>query len=253
MAIIKCPHCGNDISDKAVKCVHCQADLVEKETKYCTECASELEDGEEYCPKCGCPVENKEENKEISRIPIPQKKMIMIGGVVILAIIFLVLMMNMSKKNQYEKVLSEAAVIMSEGVDKAEKNGDLIKEVWYNAIYEESDIITDKYTKPYGYFVSDFNEALYNLFDDSVYQNDNSFLETNQEQMRDVMKKLENPPEEYRDAYQNIKECYNDYTMLTNIVLDPTGSYTTFSESYNSARDKAKSSIETVKMYEAEE
>ena len=42
-------------------------------------------------------------------------------------------------------------------VRDAESSANLIKQVWYNAIYEKRDDKTDKYTRPKGYFVSDFN------------------------------------------------------------------------------------------------
>ena len=58
---------------------------------------------------------------------------------------------------------------MLTGASEAESAGNLIKQVWYNAIYEEKDDDTDNYTRPEGSFVSDFNEALGNLFADSSF------------------------------------------------------------------------------------
>jgi len=59
MAMIKCPKCGEMISDKAAKCVHCGFDLTKKSKKICKECGAELEDGATICGNCGCPVEEK--------------------------------------------------------------------------------------------------------------------------------------------------------------------------------------------------
>ena len=56
MAIIKCPNCGNDISDKAEKCIHCGYELTKKVGNVCPECGAELEDGAKVCSKCGCPI-----------------------------------------------------------------------------------------------------------------------------------------------------------------------------------------------------
>ena len=71
MALIKCPNCGEEISDKAVKCPKCGAEFpVEKPQKVCKECGEILSDDETVCHKCGCPVEEKKEvvvaNKKIS-------------------------------------------------------------------------------------------------------------------------------------------------------------------------------------------
>ena len=43
MAMIKCPECGQEISDKAKKCVHCGKVLIEDKpaTKVCSDCGKE--------------------------------------------------------------------------------------------------------------------------------------------------------------------------------------------------------------------
>lgn len=56
MAMITCPNCGEQISDKAKSCVHCGASLQPEEKRVCEECGTELEEGMEVCPVCGCPI-----------------------------------------------------------------------------------------------------------------------------------------------------------------------------------------------------
>ena len=56
MAMITCPNCGEQISDKAKSCVHCGVSLQPEEKMICEECGAELEGGIEICPACGCPV-----------------------------------------------------------------------------------------------------------------------------------------------------------------------------------------------------
>lgn len=58
MAMIVCPHCGEQVSEKAKKCVHCGEILILEEKKHCTECGVELEEGMTECPNCGCPVDD---------------------------------------------------------------------------------------------------------------------------------------------------------------------------------------------------
>lgn len=60
MAMMECPNCGEQVSDKAKKCVHCGAVLIPEEKRYCQECGAELDTEADVCPKCGCPVENVE-------------------------------------------------------------------------------------------------------------------------------------------------------------------------------------------------
>ena len=59
MAMISCPNCGEQISDKAKKCVHCGHILVEEPKRICSECGAELEEGATICHKCGCPIEEQ--------------------------------------------------------------------------------------------------------------------------------------------------------------------------------------------------
>lgn len=62
MALIRCPECGKEVSDKAQKCVYCGKVLIEEElTKQeikCTECGAILSETDSICPNCGCPIDN---------------------------------------------------------------------------------------------------------------------------------------------------------------------------------------------------
>ena len=65
MALIDCPYCGNQISDKAETCVHCGKSLIkDSNERHCSECGAVLNKEDKVCPKCGCPVDegNKEQN-----------------------------------------------------------------------------------------------------------------------------------------------------------------------------------------------
>lgn len=50
MALIKCPECGKEISDKAVSCPNCGA-VVKK--KFCQHCGASIDSDCVVCPKCG--------------------------------------------------------------------------------------------------------------------------------------------------------------------------------------------------------
>jgi hypothetical protein len=51
MAIIKCPECGQQISDKAPVCPHCGVEIAGKITR-CTQCGEVYFSNQDYCPKC---------------------------------------------------------------------------------------------------------------------------------------------------------------------------------------------------------
>ena len=53
-----------------------------------------------------------------------------------------------------------------------------------------------------------------------------------------MMKKLKNPPAEYEDAYDAMKEFYDAYMEFADFVTNPTGSYQSFSDGF-AAQDSA--------------
>lgn len=95
MAMIVCPHCGEQVSEKAKKCVHCGAILIPEEKKHCMECGAELEEGMTECPNCGCPVDDtigqetdgKPQKVEVTGVKVTKKIKIIIGIVVALLVV----------------------------------------------------------------------------------------------------------------------------------------------------------------------
>ena len=97
MAIIKCPECGQDISDKAKRCIHCGKIFdsdPQPEEKRCSECGELLPDNVEVCPSCGCPVEEdkkaveiKPQQVEVAGITMTQKTKKLIIGIIIALIV----------------------------------------------------------------------------------------------------------------------------------------------------------------------
>lgn len=237
MAMITCPNCGEQVSDRAKKCVHCGMVLIQEEKKRCAECGAELEEGVTECPNCGCPVEemnasdtqDKPQKVEVTGVKVTKRVKVIIG---ILVALLLVGGTTIFGVNQYQKKkaaeeyeqrvesyaanLELATYSMLIGASEAETCGNLIKQVWYNSIDEKRDDITDKYTRPNGYFVSDFNDALGNLFSDTSFQSKISSIEDNQKTVNSLMKELKNPPEEYKDAYEAISELYDAYICKGN-------------------------------------
>ena len=240
--------------------------------EYCPDCGAELEEGMDICPKCGCPIENIIETEktpqqvEVTGVKITKKskKIIVIATIAVLvAAIITAIGVQTHKKNVAAKAVTEAqkqsekygtnlnmaAYSMLSGASDAETCGNLIKQVWYNAIYKESDSTTNKYTKPDGYFVSDFNDVLQNLFSDSSFSGQIADINSNKDTVNSLMKKLKNPPEEYKDAYESLLKLYDAYISLTNLVTDPTGSLQTYSQNFNDADNETLNCYNALKMY----
>lgn len=270
MAMITCPSCGKQISDKAKKCVHCETVLIQEEMKKCTECGAELEDGATECPNCGCPVEKmndserqeKPQKVEVTGVKLTKRIKVIIGIVVVLLLVggATIFGVNQYQKKKaaekyelsletYDGNLQSATSYMLLGAIDAENCGTLIRKVWYNSIYKESDSETNIYTKPDGYFVSDFNKALGNLFSDTDFLKKISSIRENQKTAASLMKELKNPPEEYKDAYESISELYNAYLSLTNLATDPSGSLQTYTNNFNEADTETLNCYNAMKLY----
>lgn len=106
MALINCPQCGRQISDKATRCIHCGIDLKSTwiQTKICAECGNENSVDATECIYCGCPLEEKEESpivevgepisvqKVFVEQPKDNKKKIVIPAIALLVIVVILLL-----------------------------------------------------------------------------------------------------------------------------------------------------------------
>lgn len=243
--------------------------MIPEEKKHCAECGTELEEEATVCSKCGCPVEEEKpvtpvapQQVEVTGVKVTQKSKKMIGIAVAIIVILIagifgvqqVQKQNAAKEaarisQEYGENIELATFTMLSGVADAERCCNLIKSVWYNAIFEERDTKTDAYTRPKGNWVSDFNEALGNLFADSSFQTKISNIESNQSTVQSLMKDLKNPPEEYEDAYAAISKLYDAYTKLTNLAVNPTGSLQTFSQNFSDADTETLICYSAMELY----
>ena len=249
MAMIKCTECEKDISDKAKKCPYCGKTFFEEvpvvKEITCSECRTVLSESDEVCQNCGCPVEKKTNSPkeklqevQISSVKVGSKtKKIIVALVIALALcavggIGYKVYSNQKAEENYNTYidnLGKAQEVMLTGGSDAESLCNLTIAVWNNAIYEDKDTETDKYTRPDGYFVSDFNTALANLFADSDTQSTVSNIEANQDTVKQIMKKLQDVPEGLDKCYETISDLNSSYNKLTDLAVNPTGNYSGFS------------------------
>lgn len=261
MALIKCPGCGKEISDKAAACPNCGTVFKVEPKKTCSECGAELEEGMRVCPNCGCPVQEEHvdpsapQKVEVTGVKIATKSKKKIGAIIglIIAIIVVGAGIFQVKKSrdikEYYSNLEDATITMLRGASTAEDVCNLTKKVWYNAIYEEKDSETDKYTKKSEYSFYDFNTALSNLFADSSFSKKISSLKTNQSEVNEKMKALKNPPDEYKEAYEKLSKFYDAYISFTNLAIDPSGSLQTYSNNVNDADSNTLNCYNAMKIY----
>ena len=253
MAMINCPECGQEISDKAKKCIHCGKVFVEeeviKEEIKCEECGVVLAETDEICPNCGCPIEKQNESNEVKpqQVEVASIKMAKKTKRIIIAVVIALIICiaggvgykiysdvkaeqdYQENYNTYIDNLEKAQVLMLTGGSDAETLCNLTLRVWYNTIYEERDDTTDKYTRPNGWWVDDFNEALANLYSASSTKETISDIESNQASVKELIKKLQNPPEGLDKCYDTVSDLYDAYKTLTDLAINPSGNYSGFS------------------------
>lgn len=260
MAMIKCPNCNEKISDKSPKCVKCGYCFTDENKIKCEECGTLINCNAELCPNCGCPVKVTVQKKENElKVKKRRKKAVKITVILILivAIITAVIFSAIQIFNIRKEEASDAYrfslkttlnTILDGGID-SEKCGNLVINVWHNSIWKESDVETDKYTMKDGVFYDDFNDALQALYADSDFMVLVDSVEQNQDEVGRYMRDLKNPPEDFAEAYDEIKELYDEYLTLSNMCIDPNGSLQTYSEKFNDADTRVSNSYEKVKSY----
>ena len=257
MALIPCPQCGQSVSDKALSCPHCGCRLAGPAERLCPECGSQVPDGAAACPQCGCPLPGHEAPQpvEVTGVKLRPKNKKLLAGAAALAVVVVaaaIALGNAQKKSaaaDYGDALNSASALMLLGAQDAERCGNLIKQVWANAIYEERDDATDPYTRPNGYFVDDFNDALANLFSDSGFSAQLTDIRANRASVQEAMRALTSPPEEHQAAYEAVSELYDAYLDLTGMVVDPSGSLQTFSQAFNEADSETANCYRAMSLY----
>lgn len=68
MAIIKCPECGHQVSDKAPVCPNCGVEIADKVTK-CPDCGEIYFSADAMCPQCYRPTAKKTEPATVTEQP----------------------------------------------------------------------------------------------------------------------------------------------------------------------------------------
>lgn len=277
MALMNCPSCGKQISDRAEKCPGCGYTISygrfddggEIPGIVCDECGTVIPYGRAACPECGCPVTYMNKSKFADEPDIdgteefqgeirndgPRKKKRKKGRKWIVALVIVVIIAAFGtfiyreySKAVYMENYADALSTMAEGVSTAEDCGNLIKAVWNNAIYEEPDESTDKYTRVNGKFV-DFNDALSNLNADEEFQKKLDNVSENCNEVRQVMKELRDPSDKRKEAYAAINDLYDSYVDLTTLVLYQHGSLNSFSEDFSNFDNDLVKKFNAALMY----
>lgn len=262
MALIACPNCGKQISDRALKCPACGMELPKSTSLQCEECGAELPEGATECPACGCPVSVPQAetpqrvsvaNVELKKMSAKTKRNILLGLAAVVVIVVAIMGISSATKSSsaksYKKKLSTVVSSMYSSGLQAESACSLIHDVWYNTIYEKDDYTTNRYTKSGSTFNDDFNTSLLLLFMDSDFSSKTDRIKSSQTTIENQMKELQSPTEENKAAYTAVMSLYDSYIELSNMAINPSGNLSSFTSSFNTADAAFAKYYKAVQIY----
>ncbi len=233
MALINCPNCNKEVSDKAKVCVECGYQLIDdvstEKMVNCPECGASTEGMEGICSNCGYPLNTVEIKIDEKKKPksIFKKKWFWVLSVFLMLIISAVsfLLSYIKAEIYYTDFTTAVNEIM---VVSAEVEGvaNQVSSVWHNAIFNPHNKDTEKFTGN----ANDFNEALANLFADEEFSGKVASIIEKNNTIDTYIAKLKNPPRKFDDAFDEFKDFYHNYSEYMNFVLSVKGSYETYTQ-----------------------
>jgi len=204
----------------------------------CPECKREASDKVSNCPHCGYPF--RKSKNYIKTIIILIISLIIIGGVSIGIYIYRnesikknKIVKELELKNNYLNNLSIVIEKMNSGIIISQEITAITHDVWYNAIFKKHSWRTDDYTTSSYGFNSDFNISLGNLSRDQNIIAKKSNIKNIQLEVDELMKLLINPPQDLENIYIDLDKIYRVFSSYTEIALNPSGSLSTFTSKIN--------------------
>lgn len=240
MALIKCPECGREVSDKAPACPNCGYPLdsaVEKDTQVQK-----------------IIVDEKEKSKEKKKIPIIPVIIIIcimvcgIGG----GLYYNKIQTKEKEDKQYNSYvdnLTNFGFMAESGEILSCDLLDNITKIWYNSIYEEDSYFTDQYTKDgSGNFWDDFNTSLMMYMFSDSYKSDESDIKECKKKVEELYKKLKDAPEGFEKSVDKAAAVQAAYSSLVDFSLDVEGNYTSVSEDVRNKKEEFEKAYTDFKL-----
>ena len=268
MALIKCPECGKEISDRATSCPNCGCPVekgpVEEYQNTSQESTSDVVTGQNN----SIPVDTEETKisqqstitskaNEVEKV-VKSKTGIIIAVIALAVVVIAAILIAGAVRDAKEKKAAEEAAAaeaaarasyienletirmdMLLAAAAAEDVAGLIHDVWYNTIYSESDPETNKYTiKP-----SEYSESETYYLDDEFNDDFNTslsflFLDT---EFIEKQSSIESQCDDIAELYgqmqnppEDLASCYSTLGDMYDAFLTLTGCATNPSGNLNS-------------------
>ncbi len=245
MVVIKCPMCGKNLSEHAVQCAHCGYKL-KNDQQFRKEGGATLTGTEDICPDHSSTMEKQpatcaEKKKHIFRY---------VAIVVVFAILGFVgyEVHEYNQLKSYYQLVDEINDVRNTSVAAVNHCSSLLLDVWYNAIWNESNPETDQYTCSEGVFVDDFNDALDNLYSDDAFGKELKLIDETQLELRKLKRQLTKVPKEYEEYNEYLMELIDNWVKLSTAIQHPSGSYNDLNEEFSEMFQKDREILQELEI-----
>ena len=209
----------------------------------CPNCKSKIQDDFVICPYCGHQLYGKKKtNKLVWAIVI---------GIIVAVLILAVgrVMLASYVRQNYMDSVQNCGAKMNQGMNQAVDAYNITVSVWHNAIFGTDDPDTDRFTKDENGEFYDFNDALHKVYADESFNKRLNLLYTNREDVEDMMRELNNPPNGCEQIHNDILDVYQKYDILVDAVLNPQGSYDSYTEKFHETKEDGYERLKRLSMY----
>ena len=145
---------------------------------------------------------------------------------------------DFTEKDEYAYNMQTFSDAVKISYEECNELGDMIANVWYDAIKKDSSATTH----PYVYDSEkneyrDFNSALVMYISSDEYAAYLQNITLDKDTLLDLYTELSELPKDYSKQSEYIKEIYDKYSLYANAVLSPSGSYQDFRQTVNGSSD----------------
>lgn len=226
MALINCPECGKEVSDKAPACPNCGYRINPIDF-------SSLQDPPRPAAPAA-PPPAAPAPADVSKLESKRRadwKTIAAAAVLAVALIAIAVLLIVQKRDRdYAEALHQARVDMLLDSQEASDVANMIYSIWGNAIYHTNDAATDEYTLN-GTSWRDFNDALSIYFSSLDYEFAVDSISKKLDKSRSAVSDLRNPPKAYSEQYDILKQMFSAYSDLCRCATDPSGTLSEYGDS----------------------
>lgn len=227
MAIIACPVCGAELSDRASKCAHCGSDLTAFRTGECSQCGARFIPPAAVCPECGHSISTSKTRTQFTA-PLFMRKIVIAVAIIAIVVIAGVCVTQWLSADNFESKFMNAA---SDVLDRSEEAAELLGQLG------EAWDLTDRET------------AITLLWTDDVFVQQANLLVARGEVIWDDIEDLQDAPDEYQDVYTALVKSYDGYLKLIDLLGNPSNDLDEYVNEIFTAIDEVTANYEVVRDY----